>query len=101
MIRIKLRILLKPVVLVMIALFFIASPLVSAQSSNIYQTLEAPFYDPNFSSCGALDLTLPDTIPEPHNTLFSQAASKFRMNPQFLAAIFLSENGNVWKPFNT
>lgn len=45
--------------------------------------------------------TLPDTVPEPHKTLFTQAAAKFGVNPQFLTAIFLSENGNVWKAFNT
>src|SRR5258708_1050730 len=45
--------------------------------------------------------TLPDAVPEPHRTLFTQAAAAFKTNPQFLAALFLTENGNVWKPFNT
>ncbi len=45
--------------------------------------------------------TLPATVPEPHRTLFAQAASAFNTNPQYLAALFLDENGNIWKNFDT
>lgn len=45
--------------------------------------------------------TLPKTVPEPHNGLFTAAANKYGVNPQYLAALFLSEQGNVWKPLNT
>ncbi len=45
--------------------------------------------------------TLPAAVPDPWRTLFSQAAAKFNVNPQMLAALFLDENGNVWKPFNS
>lgn len=55
-------------------------------------------------SCGsspAVGSTLPSTVPEPHASLFTQAAAVFNMNPQFLTAIYLTENGNVYKPFDT
>jgi hypothetical protein len=45
--------------------------------------------------------TLPSSVPEPHNGLFTQAAAKYNVNPQYIAALFLSEQGNVWKPFDT
>lgn len=54
------------------------------------------------SSCQAeVAGTLPATVPQPHNGLFSQAAASQKINPQFLAAVFLSEQGNVWRPFDT
>lgn len=53
-------------------------------------------------SSGSTDVTatLPSNIPEPYNSLLTQAAAAGKTNPQFLAAIFLSENGNTWKPFD-
>jgi hypothetical protein len=45
--------------------------------------------------------TLPSTVPEPHNGLFTAAANKYGVNPQYIAALFLNEQGNVWKPFDT
>ena len=50
---------------------------------------------------GSVSSTLPSNVPEPYNSLLSAAASASNMNPNFLAAIYLSENGNTWKPFNT
>lgn len=52
-------------------------------------------------SDNSVGVTLPSNIPEPFNSLLSQASSAGNTNPQFLAAIFLSENGNTWKPFDT
>lgn len=42
-----------------------------------------------------------DVAPEPYNTIFSAAASAYNTNPQFIAAIFMSENANTWKPVDT
>lgn len=61
----------------------------------------------NSASCmcletsGTVSTKLPDSIPANYRTLLSAAASKYNINPQYLAALFLNENGNVWKPFNT
>lgn len=46
-------------------------------------------------------VNLSDAVPEPYNTIISAAASAYNSNPQFVAAIFLSENANVWKPIDT
>lgn len=53
------------------------------------------------SNPGVVAGTLPNTVPEPHNGLFTAAANKYKVNPQYLAALFLNEQGNVWKPFNS
>lgn len=45
--------------------------------------------------------TLPPAVPEPHRSLFTEAAASTNVNPQFLTALFLTENGNVWKPFDS
>lgn len=83
---------------------------VKAISSSDLQSInkDTVWYAPGVSgsglcgpSDGSVGTTLPSIVPEPYNTLFSQAAAAEHMNPQFLAAIFLSENGNVWKPFDT
>lgn len=37
-----------------------------------------------------------DIVPEPYNTIFSAAASAYDTNPQFIAALFLTENRNSW-----
>lgn len=38
-------------------------------------------------------------IPEPHKTVIERAASRHSVNPNFIAALFLTEQGNIWKPF--
>jgi len=51
---------------------------------------------------GGISISLgSDIAPEPYNTIFSAAASAYDTNPQFLAALFLSENVNTWKPVDT
>lgn len=95
--------------LAFVALLFIFSQApVSALSDAQRQVLGLGIYyfntDASNGSCdasGSVGAALPSAVPEPYNSLFSQAASLYHTNPQFLAAIFLSENGNTWKPFNT
>lgn len=37
-------------------------------------------------------------IPEPHKAIIERAAAKFSVNPNFIAALYLTEQGNIWKP---
>jgi hypothetical protein len=93
-----------------IGFLFIFAPLqnVSALSESQSKIFNSGvyYYDTDIiSGCSdtktGISSTLPSTVPEPYKTLFTQAAAEFKMNPQFLAAIFLTENGNVWKPIDT
>jgi hypothetical protein len=40
--------------------------------------------------------TLPDSIPEPYKSLFTRAAAAFATNPNYLAALFLTEHHDEW-----
>jgi hypothetical protein len=80
---------------------------VAALSDNQSQVFDQGilYFDTEYGSSGcdtggSISSTLPGTIPEPHKTLFTQAANAFKVNPQFIAALFLSENSNEWRPFN-
>lgn len=92
--------------IVLICILVGQSTQVSAQSGSIYKTLQTPFYDPG----GTVDVCnnlvsvkneLPGSIPPEYSALFTQAAAAYKTNVQLLAAIFLTENGNIWKPFNS
>lgn len=64
----------------------------------------ASLADQGSCECEAVETvagTLPSSVPEPHNGLFTEAANKYGVNPQYLAALFMTENGNIWKPFDT
>jgi len=97
-----------------IFLILLASLLFQSQALALSQAeLESIYngtiwYDPNSGSggtCDNFDLTisnnLPSSVPANYASLLTQAGATYNVNPQFLAAIFLSENGNVWKPFDT
>lgn len=81
-----------------------------SESSRYYTENNMVFYDPagdnlcqgaaSSASTAAVSADLPPTIPEPHRSLFIRAGTKFNVNPQYLAALFLSENANEWRPFN-
>ncbi|MFT4532601.1 MAG: hypothetical protein ACI9T8_000630, partial [Candidatus Saccharimonadales bacterium] len=61
------------------------------------------YYDDaaEFEGCTASHGTagMSERIPEPHRTVISNAASEYAVNPNLLAALFLTEQGNIWKPF--
>ncbi len=40
-------------------------------------------------------------IPEPHKTILQRVADDFEISPNLLAALFLTEQGNIWKPLDT
>lgn len=49
--------------------------------------------------CGvgsASSVTLSGNIPAEWQAIFTEAAAKYSVNPNFLAALYLSENGNIW-----
>lgn len=80
-----------------------SSPPVLASSRD--KALLFPYYSAT-SSCGSsqsgiVNSSLPETVPEPHRSLFTQAATAFNTSPVFLSAIFLSEHDNVWSAFDT
>ncbi len=52
------------------------------------------------STSVSVSSTLPTTVPEPHRSLFTQAAAAYKINPQYLTALFLSEHADVWVPFD-
>jgi len=81
--------------------FALTNDQLNALDSGIYYFNTEAGDSTSCASGTGVSSTLPATVPEPHRSLFTQAAGAFKMNPQFLAAIFLTENGNVWKPFNT
>lgn len=90
------------------ALYLLAQPpsIIFALSNEQRRLIDSGIY--YFNQEGGLDCNLissvgselPGNIPEPHNALFSRAAARFSINPQLLAAVFLTENGNQWRPFN-
>lgn len=49
---------------------------------------------------GPISMVASDKIPEPHKSIILRAATKYSVNPNFIAALFLSEQGNVWKSVN-
>ncbi|PSL01364.1 CHAP domain-containing protein [Haloactinopolyspora alba] len=50
---------------------------------------------------GELPTGLSANVPKPWRPLIGDAAEAFDVNPNFLAAIFLTENGNVWRAPDT
>jgi hypothetical protein len=59
------------------------------------------WYDPTVTNntsggCGNAVASLPAVIPEPYRAIFSQAAQKYGIDPNYLAALFLSEHNNNW-----
>ncbi|MEX2006672.1 MAG: lytic transglycosylase domain-containing protein [Candidatus Saccharimonadales bacterium] len=68
-------------------------------SGIYYFDFEATPFCSDFT--GSVSSSLPSNVPEPYNQLLTRAAAAYNTHGQFLAAIYLSENGNVWKPFNT
>ena len=39
-------------------------------------------------------------IPEPWRQLLAKVAAQYKTNPNFVAAIYMSENGNIWYPLS-
>jgi len=85
------------------AVYICSIPITSHAISKLDRALLFPFHDETSctSSPTTTSSTLPATVPEPHNSLFTQAAATFTTNPQLIAALFLSEHANAWLPFDS
>lgn len=70
-----------------------------------YPAQNIRLYDPKSSACteaaGSVSADLSKNIPSDWGKIFSAAAEKFDVNPNFLAALYLTEQGNTWKPLNS
>ena len=70
-----------------------------------YPAQNIRLYDPKSSACteaaGSVSADLSKNIPSDWGKIFSAAAEKFDVNPNFLAALYLTEQGNIWKPLNS
>lgn len=51
--------------------------------------------------CGEVPVEVSGNIPDEWREIFAEAADKFHVNPNFLAAIYLTENGNTWRPLDS
>lgn len=72
--------------------------------NEFYSSNDVLFYDENATDCGpggSVISNLPNTVPEEYRTLFTRAAAQYAVNPSYLTSLYLSENYNTWKPFNT
>lgn len=78
--------------------------LVTAES-NYYETRNnIIFYDRTSPGCealagtgGGISADISRNIPPAWAEVFSAAAEKYNVNPNFLAALYLTEQGNTWK----
>jgi lytic transglycosylase, catalytic len=70
-----------------------------------YPAQNIRLYDPKSSACteaaGSVSADLSKNIPSDWGKIFSAAAEKFDVNPNFLAALYLTEQGNTWKPLDS
>lgn len=85
----------------------IAQPIVlAAEYPDSYITNNILWYKNNdsaecSSAAGSVSAELSKNIPSDWGKIFSAAAEKFNVNPNFLAALYLTEQGNTWKPLNS
>ena len=74
---------------------------------EFYSNNDILFYAPgatNSTPCvnnSVVISNLPDTVPEPYRSLFTKAALAYNTSPAFITTLFLTENGNAWKPFDS
>lgn len=104
-------VILKKIFILVVLLFFVSSGLVQAAplSNDELRALNLDntwYTTKNTSGCSApagpaISNTLPATIPTGYATLFNKAAVAYKINPQFLAALFMNEHSNTWLPFDS
>ena len=95
-----------------ILIYFIASVSIATQPIAIatgypdsYVTNDILWYKSGEADCanaaGSVSAELSKNIPSDWGKIFSAAAEKHGVNPNFLAALYLTEQGNTWKPLNS
>ena len=91
----------------LIVSMYITQPIVlAAEYPDSYITNDILWYKNNdsaecSSAAGSVSADLSKNIPSDWGKIFSAAAEKFDVNPNFLAALYLTEQGNTWKPLNS
>lgn len=87
-------------ILISIALIILAPAAASALKPEDFPSQNIRFYNRSSTACSpaVASADLSKNIPPEWGKIFAEAAAKFDVNPNFLAALYLSENGNVWKP---
>lgn len=77
----------------------------SALTEADYPAQNIRLYSSKSSACteaaGSVSAELSKNIPSDWGKIFSAAAEKHGVNPNFLAALYLTEQGNTWKPLNS
>lgn len=95
----------KKIIIFSIIITFIFAQTTSALNIADYPAQNIRLYNPKSSACadiaGSVSAELSKNIPENWGRVFSAAAEKFDVNPNFLAALYLTEQGNIWKSFDT
>jgi hypothetical protein len=83
------------------AIAFASSPYAAAISDAQRKALDSNVLyfnteDSTLCTSNTVSTTLPATVPEPYNSLFTAAGGALGTNPQFVAALFLDEHSNAW-----
>lgn len=101
---------LKPISIIGISFFTILSTIITplnvyAVDYDYYSANSVIFSDPTATECssgggsgGSVSVAVSKGVPEDWAKIFSAAAAKFNTNPNFIAALYMSENGNIWYP---
>ena len=80
-------------------------PGITASAFSAFQVDNDQIYykgdGPSCSGGGPAGATISKTVPLDWHEIIVAAVDEYPTNPNFLAALFLSENGNAWKPVGT
>ncbi len=94
----------KSIIFSMIAILLLSQN-TSALTEADYPAQNIRLYSSKSSACteaaGSVSAELSKNIPSDWGKIFSAAAEKHGVNPNFLAALYLTEQGNTWKPLNS
>lgn len=95
----------KKIVIFSIIVILLLPQATSALTAADYPSQNIRLYNPKSSACsdiaGSVSAELSKNIPSDWGKIFSAAAEKHGVNPNFLAALYLTEQGNTWKPLNS
>ncbi|HPR09280.1 MAG TPA: lytic transglycosylase domain-containing protein [Candidatus Saccharibacteria bacterium] len=95
------KIVLRLLILLMISILLVPQGVfaISGRQRVILQR-GIPYFDLEVATCQAENVsvsqTLPDSIPQPYKQLIETASASAGINPNLLAAIFVTEHGNNW-----
>lgn len=94
----------RAIVLVIAVMLFISTPVDALSRSSYYTSQRIDTYDPfgtpDSGICFGGSTEVSQNIPADWREIFVAAATKFKVQPNYLAALYLTENGNVWHPID-